>query len=80
MLLKLDEQSEKFDYEAGIIAKILLDGGVAILPTSTIYGISCIYNNQKAIEKVYSIKQRPHGLPFIILISAISDIILITLS
>ncbi len=74
MLLKLDERSEKFNDTAGFIAKLLLKGGVAILPTSTIYGISCVYNNKKALKKVYTIKQRPNSMPFIILLPAISDI------
>lgn len=56
------------------VADILLGGGVALLPTSTIYGLSCVYNNRTALNKVYRIKNRPAGLPFIILIPKIEDL------
>jgi len=53
-------------------AKKLINGKIAILPTSTIYGISCVYNNKKSIERVYEIKQRPKDMLFIVLIPDIS--------
>lgn len=34
----------------------LLDGGVIIYPTDTIYGLGCNINNHRAIEKICSIK------------------------
>jgi L-threonylcarbamoyladenylate synthase len=42
-----------------------------ILPTSTIYGVSCIYDRKDALEKVCRIKGREKNIPFIILISDI---------
>ncbi|MGO1816189.1 MAG: L-threonylcarbamoyladenylate synthase [Sphingobacterium sp.] len=36
--------------------QILKSGGVIIYPTDTVYGIGCDITNQKAIEKVYSIR------------------------
>lgn len=39
------------------IAECLLDGGVIIYPTDTIYGIGCDIFQPKAIEKVARIKQ-----------------------
>ena len=39
------------------VAECLLDGGVIIYPTDTIYGIGCDIYQQKAIEKVCRIKQ-----------------------
>lgn len=36
--------------------RILKSGGVIIYPTDTVYGIGCDITNQKAIEKVYSIR------------------------
>lgn len=36
--------------------QILRSGGVIIYPTDTVYGIGCDITNQKAIEKVYSIR------------------------
>ena len=39
------------------IKKCLLDGGVIIYPTDTVYGLGCNIFNQKAIEKICSIKK-----------------------
>ncbi len=56
------------------IAQAMDDGKTAILPTCTIYGLSCAYNNKPASERIYEIKQRPKVMPFIILIGDISEI------
>ncbi len=60
------------------IAKAISDGKIAILPTCTIYGLSCAYNNKSAIDRIYEIKQRPKVMPFIILIGDIADIDILT--
>ena len=49
-------------------------GRIVILPTATIYGISCKYNNKNAIERIRRIKKRNIDLPFIILISNPDDL------
>ncbi len=56
------------------IASAILNGKIVILPTATIYGISCAYNNKKALQKVYEIKKRDASLPFIVLISKLSTL------
>lgn len=53
------------------IAEKICSGAVGVLPTSTIYGISCIYDNEYLLNKVYAIKQRPANMPFITLIPCI---------
>jgi len=54
------------------IAKKLLEGSIAILPTSTVYGVRCIYDKEDLLKRVYKIKQRPANMPFIVLIPGIS--------
>ena len=39
---------------------ILLNGGVAAVPTETVYGLVCAWDNADAREKIYSLKRRPH--------------------
>jgi len=56
------------------IARALADGKIAILPTCTIYGLSCAYSNKSALDRIYEIKQRPKAMPFIILIADAADI------
>ena len=39
------------------VVECLLDGGVIIYPTDTIYGLGCAINQHKAIERICRIKQ-----------------------
>lgn len=45
--------------ETSEIADILRNGGVALIPTETVYGLFCVYNNKEAIERIFQIKRRP---------------------
>ena len=56
------------------ISALLNGGKVGVIPTATIYGLSCRYDDEKAVEKIYMIKKRKAGTPFIILISSISQL------
>jgi tRNA threonylcarbamoyl adenosine modification protein (Sua5/YciO/YrdC/YwlC family) len=47
-------------------------GKVVIYPTDTIYGIGCLADNCKAIERIYKIKKRKRDKPLLILVSSIS--------
>jgi len=55
--------------EIRTVAEALIGGRVLILPASTIYGISCRYDDASALSRIYRIKRRKTGMPFIILIS-----------
>ncbi len=54
--------------------KILKDGGVGVLPTDTLYGLVGSALREKTVERIYKIKNRSEGKPFIILISKIKDL------
>lgn len=56
------------------IAEILNKGGVGVMPTDTQYGLLASALNQKAVEKVYTLRKRSPDKPFIILISSINDL------
>ncbi|MGM0368295.1 MAG: L-threonylcarbamoyladenylate synthase [Actinomycetota bacterium] len=56
------------------ISKSILDKKIALLPTSTIYGLSCKYDESSAYLKIYKIKERASGKPFIILISNLNQL------
>jgi L-threonylcarbamoyladenylate synthase len=53
---------------------ILKNGGVAVLPTDTIYGLSALALNKNAVQKIYDLKGRDENKPFIIAISSIKDL------
>lgn len=54
--------------------KILLHGGVAVLPTDTIYGLHCLAINKAGVERIYKLKDRDASKPFIVLISSLDDL------
>lgn len=56
------------------ITTILKKGGVAILPTDTLYGIVGIASNKKTVERIYKIKGRDNGKPCIILITTMDQL------
>lgn len=53
---------------------LLNSGGIAVLPTDTIYGIHASALNPEAVEKIYQVKDRSHSKPMIVLISSIDDL------
>lgn len=50
----------------------LKKGQVVMLPTDTIYGLSCRADNAQAINKIFSIKRRDHNKPLLVLVSSMS--------
>jgi L-threonylcarbamoyladenylate synthase len=56
------------------VAELLKSGGVGLLPTDTIYGLSAVALNQRAVEKVHRLKEHGKGKPLIVLISDISQL------
>lgn len=55
--------------EINDICKLLKNDKVIICPTDTIWGLSCSVNSKDAVEKIYRIKNRSIGKPFILLVS-----------
>ena len=52
--------------------KVLASGGTIIYPTDTIWGIGCDATNDKAVAKVFDLKQRSESKSLIILVDSIS--------
>ncbi len=53
--------------------KVLLNGGIILYPTDTIWGLGCDATNKAAIERVYEIKRRQDKYSMIILLSDIEE-------
>jgi tRNA threonylcarbamoyl adenosine modification protein (Sua5/YciO/YrdC/YwlC family) len=49
-------------------ADSIRSGGLVIIPTETVYGVAVNMLHQKAVERLYAIKQRPKDKPFSIAI------------
>lgn len=72
--IKISDLDKIYKAEVKKIAKLISEGEIAILPTSTIYGLSCRYDSKNTIEKIYKIKKRDSNVPSIILISDKEDL------
>ena len=57
----------KIILDAKSINKILNNGGVIAFVTDTVWGIGCLPNNKKAVEKIYEIKGRDKSKPLILM-------------
>jgi L-threonylcarbamoyladenylate synthase len=68
-ILKCNEQN---DITKG--ASIVKNGGVIVFPTDTLYGIGCDPYDEKAVDKIFKIKNRDKTNPLPILASSIVDI------
>lgn len=58
----------------------LSGGGIAVLPTDTIYAIHCMAIDKRAVERVYDIRKRDVKKPFIILVDEVKQIELFGIS
>ncbi|EKE25060.1 MAG: hypothetical protein ACD_5C00309G0002 [uncultured bacterium] len=56
------------------IAPVLLDGGVGVLPTDTLYGLVGVALDENSVERIYKIRKRDLKKPMIILISSIDEL------
>jgi L-threonylcarbamoyladenylate synthase len=57
-----------------ILAKYIKNGAVGIMPTDTILGLVGSALLSKTAKKIYGLKDRPADMPFIVLISRLSDL------
>ncbi len=56
------------------LSSLLSRGGLAVIPTDTIYGIVAKALNRKAVERLYAFRRETAQKPFIVLISDITDL------
>lgn len=68
------------DKDIGSALKILLEGGIGVIPTDTIYGIVGSALDSKTVEKIYKIRNRDLEKPLIILIGSIDDLQLFSIN
>lgn len=68
----LEIYSEKDILPVARAADILNRGDIVVFPTETVYGIGADATNAKAVDKIFSVKQRPKDNPLIVHIGCIS--------
>ncbi len=55
--------------------KVLQQGGLILYPTDTVWGIGCDATNEAAVEKIYTLKQRPDNKAMIVLLADERDVL-----
>lgn len=68
---KIDLNINKFckkDVES--VADVILSGRVAVIPTDTIYGLSALASDKKAVNNIYKIKKRDRDKPLLLLMKS----------
>jgi L-threonylcarbamoyladenylate synthase len=56
------------------LADVLNAGGVALLPTDTIYGLHAIASNEEAVARIAAMKERPGDKAFVIIAASIDQL------
>lgn len=64
---RLRVDGEPDDEAIADIAAVLLRGGVALLPTDTIYGLHAVAGDDAAVARVAKLKGRGDGKPFVVI-------------
>ena len=60
--------------QADEAVRILRNGGVAAIPTDTVYGLAASYDDEQAVDRIFRIKSRPSGLAVPLLLDDASSI------
>jgi L-threonylcarbamoyladenylate synthase len=55
-------------------AAFIKNGGLAAVPTETVYGLAANGLDAAAVEKIYEVKNRPETKPISLLVSGIDDV------
>jgi L-threonylcarbamoyladenylate synthase len=64
-----------FEKEVAAALEVLRTGGIILYPTDTVWGLGCDATNEKAVRRVYDIKQREDSKSLIILVAEERDVV-----
>ncbi len=64
-----------FENDIEACLSVLRNGGLILYPTDTVWGIGCDATNPKAVERVYTLKQRPDNKAMIVLLADERDLL-----
>lgn len=61
------------DSELREAGAMLMNGGIVVIPTETVYGLAADTGNPAAIERIYAVKGRPETKPLPVLVAYTGD-------
>lgn len=61
-------------FKIDLAARIILDGGLVVFPTETVYGLGANALNPSAVKKIFLVKGRPADNPLILHIQHMNDL------
>ena len=73
MIIEINPKNPQARHISRVVG-VLKEGGIIAYPTDTMYGIGCNIFNQKAIQKVYQLKQRIQSKRFRFICSDLKNI------
>ena len=56
------------------VAAVLINGGIALLPTDTIYGLHAVASDADAVARVAKLKGRGDGKPFVVIAASAAQL------
>ncbi|MCG6929186.1 MAG: threonylcarbamoyl-AMP synthase [Desulfofustis sp.] len=62
---------DQYDYGSRTAA-VIVAGGIAAIPTETSYGLAVDAFNERALKRLFTLKQRPLSKPLLVLIPSVS--------
>jgi L-threonylcarbamoyladenylate synthase len=65
------EPEELSEQDARRLQQCIADGGVAVLPTDTVYGVCCDADSEQAARRLYALKGRPAARPAAVMFFAL---------
>ncbi len=67
-VVRADDEGER------IAAEVLCAGGIAVVPTDTVYGLAARPEDAAAVHAVYRIKNRPEGMHLPVLAASVAQV------
>jgi len=61
-----------------VAARIIMQGGIAVYPTETVYGIGVRFDDQQALQRLFEIKNRDQHKAVLLLLSRVDDLVRIS--
>lgn len=65
----------EFEQDIKNCVKVLEEGGTILYPTDTVWGLGCNALDEKAVDKVFELKQRPANKSLLVLLAEPRDIL-----